>query len=69
MKTLVHDGMSSEQAVLVSLVEAHIEQAKMRAQIFDMQIELERVQEIATRNINERYRLERMLSEIEDDAS
>jgi hypothetical protein len=66
LKTLVHDGMDAEQALLVGMVEAHIEQSKnktLQALLSDAQIEIARLQEIATRNINRVAHLERELRE------
>jgi hypothetical protein len=62
MKTLVHDGMTAEQAMLVGIVEHHIDQSKMRAleaALADAQSELTKTQEIAIRNINRAAHLER----------
>jgi hypothetical protein len=63
MKTLVHDGMDAEQALLVGMVEQQIEQSKMRALLSDAQIEIGRLQEIVVRNINRVAHLERELRE------
>jgi len=69
-RTLVHDGMSAEQASGVGIVEHHIEQStkihSLEDRLKEILADRDRLQEIVILNVNERYRLEGELWELRE---
>ena len=57
---------AEQKAMGVGMVEAHIENSKLRAQLRDAQIEIEHLREIVIRNVNRVQHLERELREVAD---